>query len=189
MCVFVYIYIAYIFIHLLGLPRWLMVKNLPAGAGDTGDVCLIPGSGISPREGKGNPLQYSSLGNPMDRGAWWAIVHDVKNSWTLSSVQFSCSVVSDSLWPHESHHARPPCPSLSPGVHSNSRPSSRWCHPAISSSVIPFSSCPPAASQHQNLFQWVNSSHEVAKVPPHGGGASALASFLPRKSQGWSPSE
>ena len=163
-CVCIYIYIAYIFIHLLGLPRWLMVKNLPAGAGDTGDVCLIPGSGISPREGKGNPLQYSSLGNPMDRGAWWAIVHDVKNSWTLSSVQFSCSVVSDSLWPHESHHARPPFPSLSPGVHSNSRPSSRWCHPAISSSVIPFSSCPPAASQRQNLFQWVNSSHEVAKV-------------------------
>ena len=60
----------------------------------------------------------------------------------FSSVHFSRSVVSDSLRPHESQHARPPCPSPSPGVHPNSRPSSRWCHPAISSSVIPFSSCP-----------------------------------------------
>ena len=58
------------------------------------------------------------------------------------SVQFSRSVVSDSLQPHESQYARPPCPSPTPGVHSNSRPSSRWCHPAISSSVVPFSSCP-----------------------------------------------
>ena len=60
-------------------------------------------------------------------------------------------------------HARPPCPSPSLGVHSNSRPLSWWCHPAISSSVVPFSSC-PQSSQHQSLFQWVNSSHEVAKV-------------------------
>ena len=55
---------------------------------------------------------------------------------SLSSVQFSCSIVSDSLWPHESQHARPPCPSPTPGVHSDSRPSSQWCHPAISSSVV-----------------------------------------------------
>ena len=60
----------------------------------------------------------------------------------FSSVQFSRSVVSDSLRPHELQHARPPCPSLSPRVHSDSRPSSPWCHPAISSSVVPFSSCP-----------------------------------------------
>ena len=79
---------------------------------------------------------------------------------SISSVQFSRSVVSDSLGPHESQHARPPCPSPTPGVHSDSRPSSPWCHPAISSSVVPFSSC----SQQQSLFQWVNSSHEVAKV-------------------------
>ena len=59
----------------------------------------------------------------------------------ISSVQFSHSVVSDSLWPHELQHARPPRPSPTPGVHSNSCPSSRWCHPAISSSVVPFSSC------------------------------------------------
>ena len=74
----------------------------------------------------------------------------------FSSVQFSHSVVSDSLRPHESQHARPSCPSSTPGVHSDSRPSSQWCHPVISSSAIPFSSC--------RLFQRVNSSREVAKV-------------------------
>ena len=83
-----------------------------------------------------------------------------------SSVQFSessRSVMSDSLWPHELQHARPPCPSQTPGVYSNSCPLSQWCHPAISSSVIPFSSC-PQFPQHQGLFQWVSSSNEVAKV-------------------------
>ena len=69
-----------------------------------------------------------------------------------SSVQFSRSVVSDSLQPHESQHARPPCPSPTPGVHSDPRPSSPWCHPAISSSVVPFSSCPQSlpASKSSN---------------------------------------
>ena len=76
--------------------------------------------------------------------------------------QSSHSVMSDSLQPHESQHTRPPCSSLTPGVHSDSRPSSQWCHPAISFSVIPF---PPAPnpSQHQSLFQWVDSLHEEAK--------------------------
>ena len=77
-----------------------------------------------------------------------------------ASVQFSHWVVCDSLQPHESQHVRPPCPSPSPGVHSNSRPSSRWCHAPISSSVVPFSSY-PNPSQHQSLFQWVNSSHVI----------------------------
>ena len=100
------------------------------------------------------------------------------------SVQFSRSVVSDSLRPHESQHARPPCPSPTPGVHSDSRPSSQWCHPAISSSVIPFSSCPqslPASESFpiSQLFSWGGQST----------GVSAFASFLPKKSQGWSPSE
>ena len=66
----------------------------------------------------------------------WFLFHQ------YSSVQFSCSVVSDSFWPHESQHARPPCPSPTPGVHSDSRPLSQWYHPAISSSVVPFFSCP-----------------------------------------------
>ena len=100
------------------------------------------------------------------------------------SVQFSHSVVSNSLWPHESQHARPPCPSPTPGVHSHSRPSSQWCHPAISSSVVPFSSCPqslPASESFptSQLFTWGGQITEV----------SALASFLPKKSQGRSPSE
>ena len=66
--------------------------------------------------------------------------HVFWNKW--ESVQFSRSVMSDSLRPHESQHARPPCPSPTPRVHSDSHPSSQWCHPAISSSVVPFSSCP-----------------------------------------------
>ena len=81
----------------------------------------------------------------------------------FSSVQFICSVVSDSLQPHGLQHVRPPCPSPTPWVHSNSCPSSQWCHSTISSSVIPFSSC-LQSSQHQSLFQWVSSSHQVAKV-------------------------
>ena len=77
----------------------------------------------------------------------------------LSSVQFSRSVVSYSLRPHELQHARPPCPSPTPGVHTNPRPLSRWCHPAISSSVFPFSSCPqslPASESFpmSQLFTW-----------------------------------
>ena len=73
------------------------------------------------------------------------------------SIQFSCSVVSDSLRPHESQHARPPCPSPTPGVHSDSCPSSQWCHPAISSSVVPFSSCPqslPASESFPPHMRW-----------------------------------
>ena len=81
----------------------------------------------------------------------------------FSSVQFSHSLMSDSLRPHESQHTRPPCPLATPGVYSNSCPLRRWCHSAILSSVVP---SPPAPnfSQHQGLFQWVNSLHEVAKV-------------------------
>ena len=98
------------------------------------------------------------------------------------SVQFSHSVVSNSLWPHELQHARPPCPSPSPGVHSNSRPLSRWCHPAISCSVTPFSSCPQSlpASESFPMSQLFTSGGQIT-------GVSALASFLPKKSQGWSP--
>ena len=90
------------------------------------------------------------------------------------SVQFSCSVVSDSLQPHESQQARPPCPSPTPRVYSNSCPSSRWCHPAISSSVVPFSICPqslPASGSFpmSQLFTWGGQSP----------GVSTLASVLP----------
>ena len=101
---------------------------------------------------------------------------------TVCSVQFSRSVVSDSLQPHESQPAKPPCPSPTPGVHSDS--SSRWCHPAVSSSVVPFSSCPqslPASESFpmSQLFTWGGQSI----------GVSALGSFLPKNTQGWSPLE
>ena len=71
-------------------------------------------------------------------------------------IQFSHSVVSDSLWPHESLHARSPCPSPTPGVHSNSHPSSRWCHPAISSSVIPFSSCSRSLPASESTYMYIS---------------------------------
>ena len=80
-----------------------------------------------------------------------------------SSVQFSHSIMSDSLWPHEPQHARPPWLSPTPGLHPNPRPSSRWCHPTIYPLLAP---SPPALnlSQHQGLFKWVSSLQEVAKV-------------------------
>ena len=100
------------------------------------------------------------------------------------SVQFSRSVVSDSLRPNELQHTRPPCSSPTPGVHSDSRPLSQWCHPAISSSVIPFSSCPQSLPASQ--------SSPMSLLFPLGGqstGVSDSAWFPPKKSQGWSPSE
>ena len=102
----------------------------------------------------------------------------------FSSVHFSHSVVSDSLWPHELQHARPPCPSPTSGVHPNSRPLSWWCHPDISSSVVPFSSCPqslPASESFlmSQLFAWGGQSI----------GISASASVLPMNNQDWAPLE
>ena len=102
----------------------------------------------------------------------------------FSSVQFSRSVVSDSLRPHESQHTRPLCPSPTSGVYSNSCPSSWWCHPAISSSVVPFSSCPqslPASESFpmSQLFAWGGQNIRV----------SALALVLPMNTQDWSPLE
>ena len=101
---------------------------------------------------------------------------------TIQSVQFSSSVMSDYLQTHELQHARPPCPSPTPGVYPNSCPSRRWCHPAISSSVIPLSSCPQSLPASESfpmtqLFTWGGQSI----------GASALASVLPKNTQDWFP--
>ena len=98
------------------------------------------------------------------------------------SVQFSRSVVSDSLWPHESQHASPSCPSPTPGVYPNPCPLSQWCHPAISSSVVPFSSCPQSlpASGSFPVSQFFTSDGQSI-------GVSASASVLPRNTQDWSP--
>ena len=116
--------------------------------------------------------------------SWCMVVVYFHSIHMFSSVQFSLSVVSDSLRPHESQHARPPCPSPTPGVHSDSRPSSKWCHPAILSFVIPFSSCPqslPASESFpmSQLFAWGGQSI----------GVSVLTSVLPKNTQDWSPLE
>ena len=114
----------------------------------------------------------------------WEQTQPLELQRSISSVQFSRSVMSNSSRPHEFQHARPPCPSTTPGVHSNSCPSSWWCHPDISSSVVPFSSCPqslPASESFpvNQLFTWGGQST----------GVSALASFLPKNAQDWSPLE
>ena len=98
------------------------------------------------------------------------------------SVQFSHSFVSDSLWPHEPQHTRPPCPSPTPGVHPNPCPLSQWCHPTISSSVIPFSSCPQyfPASGYFQMSQIFSSGGQST-------GVSASTSVIPMNNQDWSP--
>ena len=98
-----------------------------------------------------------------------------------SSVQFSCPVVYDSLRPLEPQHARLPCPSETPRVHPNSCPSSRWCHPTISSSVVPFSSCPQSFP--------ASGSFQMSQLFTSGGqstGVSASTSVLPMNAQDWS---
>ena len=111
----------------------------------------------------------------------WRILSITLLAWVSQSVS-SVAQLCPTLWPHESQHSRPPCPSPTPGVHSNSCPSSRWCHPAISSFVVPFSSCPqslPASWSFpmSQLFAWGGQSI----------GLSALASVLPINTQDWSP--
>ena len=101
----------------------------------------------------------------------------------ISSVQFSHSVMFDSLWPHEPQHARPPCPSATPGVYPNSCPPSRWCHLTISSSVVPFSSCLQSFP--------ASGSFQMSQLFASGGqstGVSASTSVLPMNTQDWSPS-
>ena len=122
-------------------------------------------------EGNGNPLQCFCLENPRDGEAWWAAVCGVAQSQTRLKWLSSSS-------------SRPPCPSPTPGVHPNSCLSSQWCHPAISSSGVPFSSCPqslPASGSFpmSQPFAWGGQSI----------GVSALASVLPVNTQDWSPLE
>ena len=126
-------------------------------------------------------VQWLRIHLPM-KGLWVQSPVWEDSTCQIRSDQISHSVVSDSLRPHESQHARPPCPSPTPGVHSDSRPSSQWGHPAISSSVIPFSSCPqslPASESFpvSQLFMWGGQSI----------GVSALASVLPMNPQDRSP--
>ena len=116
---------------------------------------------------------YLSNMFPKLRRVWW---------WIFSSVQFSRSVVSDSLRSHESQHVRPPCPSPTPGVYPNSCPSSWWCHPATSSSVIPFCSCLqsfPASRSFRKCQLFAAGGQSI--------GVSSSTSVLPVNTQYWSP--
>ena len=100
----------------------------------------------------------------------------------FSSVQFSRSIVSDSLWPHGLQDTRPPCPSLTPRAYSHSCPLSRWCHPTVSSSVVPFSSCPqsfPASGSFQMSQLFASGGQSI--------GISASASVLPMNIHDWFP--
>ena len=135
-----------------------------------------------PHNCKKHHILCYSMERPYNQQTFW--ISNSDPMFPHGSVQLSHSVLSNSLRPHESQHAKPPCPSPTPGVHSDSHPSSQWYHPAISSSVVPFSSCPqplPASESFpmSQLFAWGGQST----------GVSALASFLPKKSWGWSPSE
>ena len=124
--------------------------------------------------GTGEPGGLPSMGS-----------HRVGHDWSdlaVAAVQFSCSVMSNSLQPRGSQHTRPPYPSPTPGVHTNSCPSSWWCHPAISSSVIPFSSSPQSLPASRSF--------QMSQHFPWGGqgiGVSASASVLPTNIQDWFP--
>ena len=102
--------------------------------------------------------------------------------YSVQSVQLGHSVMSNSLWPHGLQHARPPCPSSTPGAYSNSSPSSRWCHPTISSSVVPFSFCLQSfpTSGYFQMSQFFESGGQSI-------GVSAAASVLPMNIQDWFP--
>ena len=130
------------------------------------------------------PGRLQPMGSQRVGHDWATLIRSIYSYWWIDyhSVQFSLSVASDSLQPHELQHARPPCPSPTPGVYPNSCPSSRWCHPAISSSVIPFSSCPqslPASGSFQMSQLFTSGGQSI--------GVSAWASVLPMNTQGWSP--
>ena len=103
------------------------------------------------------------------------------DEFSFNSVQFSCSVVSDSLQPHEPQHARPPCPSPTPGVHPNPCSLSRWCHPTISSSFIPFSSCLQSFPASESFLMSQSFTSGGQSI-----GASASTSDLPMNTQDWS---
>ena len=174
-------------------PSWMIFKQYHIHIRGLGELCCplyqvkIQGEACDLEEGPHLTTwkPWSRISTSRTVRLHISIVSMPHNLWCLfSSVQFSHSVVSNSLQPHEKQHARPPCLPPTSGVHTDSRPSSQWCHPAISSSVVPFSSFPQSLPTSKffpmsQLFTW-------------GGqriGVSALASFLPKKSQGWSPSE
>ena len=174
----------------------LVVKNPPAHAGDTRDSGPILGSGRSPGVGNGTHSCILAWKNSMDRGASWATVYGVKKSWTRLSTNththtqyelivllllFSHSIMSNSLRPHGLQHARLPCPSQSSQACSNSCPLSRWGHPTILSSVLPFSCLQFFPASEGFLMSQLFTSGGQST------GASASASALPMNIQNWFP--
>ena len=146
------------------MNRWYLLPESRVGIFDI--ICDL----ISDLSLKYGDIQFSSLRSDTDR----------------TDTEFSRSVVSDSLWPHELQHARPPCPSPTPRVYSNSCPLSRWCHPAILFSVVPFSSCPNPSFPEEKT----TGSFPMSQLFTWGGqiiGVSALASVLPMNTQDISP--
>ena len=146
--IYLIFFILYVYLFCLRLKRWApnnAIKFLKTTQSTDGIVIIILRVTHCPL-----PLATFDKG-----GSHFVLIYDGRNS-----VQFSRSVMFNSLRPHESQHTRPPCPSPAPGVHSNSCPLSQWCHPAISFSVVPFSSCPqflPASGSFpmsQNVVHW-----------------------------------
>ena len=173
-----------------GLPWWLSGKESTCIAGVTGNMGSVPGSERSLEEGMATLFSILAWRIPWTEElvGYSPQGHRVEHDWVtniqFSWVDFSCSVMSDSLLLHGLQHARPPCPWSTPGAYSNSCPLSWWCHPVMSSSVVLFSSCPqslPASESFpmSQLFAWGGQST----------GVSALASFLPKNTQGRSPLE
>ena len=147
---------------------------------------FYPGFKIFPLGSIFSYKNFDLLGHPTFSDHLFSVVPLCQSSTCVSrdSVQFSLSVVSESLWSHEPQHTRPLCPSPTPGVHRKPCPLSQWCHRTISSSVVPFSSCPqslPASGSFQMSQLFASGGQSI--------GVSTSKSFLPMNTQDWSPLE
>ena len=168
----------------LFVTPWTVARQSPLSMGFPRQECWSWLPFPTPRDFCNQVTEPSSLASPALVGRFFttSITWEVQKWFQFNSVQFSCSAVSNSLWPHGLQHTRPPCPSPTPRVYPNSCPLSQWCHPTISSSVIPFSSC------LQSLQ--VSGSFQMSEFFASGGqsiGVSASASVLPMKVQDWFP--
>ena len=182
--------------HIYGFPQWLSIKESACQCRSSRRCSFHPWVGKIPLE-EGmviHPVllpgeshgQRSLVGyTPWVHKEWdttEVIWHACKLKYMhISSVQFSRSVVYDSLRPHESQHTRPPCPSPTPGVYSNSCPLSWWCHLAISSSAVPFSSCPQSFPASGSIPM-----NQLFALSDQSTGVSTSASVLPMNTQDWS---
>ena len=178
-------YVVWLLNHVwLFVTPWTVARQSPLSMGFPRQECWSWLPFPTPRDFRNQVTEPLSLASPALVGRFFttSTTWEVQKWFQFNSVQFSCSAVSNSLWPHGLQHTRPPCPSPTPGVYPNSCPLSQWCHPTISSSVIPFSSC------LQSLQ--VSGSFQMSEFFASGGpsiGVSASASVLPMKVQDWFP--